>query len=175
MKNNIFKIVVGVIVIVLILLLIFKGNVKEKTFNQVELTDYNVIENKLFPTYYDTILSVAMQEMKLSGYIVNVRQLTSAAKRQFNGDLKAHIRYQHSNFYLFIEDMGRSESIEVICHEVIHMQQYSSEDLIYNDNGITWKGETLSLNSQEYMDRPWEKDAFDRQTQLIMSVKKSLY
>ena len=71
--------------------------------------------------------------------------------------------------------MDRDESIEVLCHEVIHMQQYSSGDLVYDNNFIIWKGNKMELNSKEYMDRPWEKDAFDRQSQLIRSVESVLY
>jgi hypothetical protein len=71
--------------------------------------------------------------------------------------------------------MNRDESIEVLCHEVIHMEQYSSGDLVYDNNFIIWKGDKMELNSKEYMDRPWEKDAFDRQSQLIKSVESVLY
>ena len=175
MKKNILKIVVGIIVILLIVFLILKVNLKEKTFNQVELNNYNTIENGVFPTFYDTILNVAMEQMKLNGHIVFMGQLSPAAKGKFDGDLRAHVRYHDSNFYLFTEDMNRAETIEVLCHEVIHMQQYSSGDLIYDNGNITWKGETLSLTSKEYSDRPWENDAFDRQKQLIKSVENVLY
>ena len=175
MKNNTLKIVLGVILILLILLLIFKIDLKEKTFNQVELNDYNTIENGVFPLFYDTILNVAMEQMKLKGHIVFMRQLSPASKGKFDGDLRAHVRYHDSNFYLFTEEMTRNETIEVLCHEVIHMQQYSSGDLIYDNGDITWKGETLSLTSREYSDRPWENDAFDRQKQLSKLVEKILY
>jgi hypothetical protein len=175
MKNNILKIVLGVILILLILLLIFKIDLKEKTFNQVELTNYNTIQNGLFPTYYDTIVNVAMEQMKLNGYIVNMGQLSDATKGKFDGELKAHIRYIDPNFFLFTETLNRREAIEVLCHEVIHMQQYSSGDLIYSDGNVTWKGETIELNSKEYENRLWEIDAFDRQKQLSKSVEKILY
>jgi hypothetical protein len=104
-----------------------------------------------------------------------VEQISDAAKSQFHGDLKAHIRYYNNGFYLFTGPLSRNQSIEVLCHEVIHMQQYSSGDLIYDNGNITWKGETLELNSKEYENRPWEKDAFSRQTQLIKSVEDVLY
>ena len=175
MKNNILKIVLGVILILIILLLIFKIDLKEKTFNQVELTNYNTIQNGLFPTYYDTIINVAMEQMKLNGYIVNMEQLSDATKGKFDGELKAHIRYIDPNFFLFTETLNRREAIEVLCHEVIHMQQYSSGDLVYSNGNVIWKGETIELNSKEYENRPWENDAFDRQTQLSKSVEKILY
>jgi len=175
MKNNILKIVLGIILLALILLLIYKVDFKEKTFNQVVLSDDNTIQNELFPTYYDTILNVAMEQMKLSGYFVNVIQISDGAKNKFDGDLKAHIRYIHPNFFLFIDNLNRREAIEVLCHEVIHMQQYGSGDLVYSDGNVLWKGETIELNSKEYENRSWENDAFTRQKELIKSVEGVLY
>ena len=174
MKNNIVKIVLGVIVLLILLFLIFKSKKEERAFNKVELSNFSTIDNLVFPTYYDTVLSVAMKEMGVGGYVI-VGQLSDVAKSNFDGDLKAHIRYFNSKFYLFTGKMNRDESIEVLCHEVIHMQQYSSGDLVYDNNFIIWKGDKMELNSKEYMDRPWEKDAFDRQSQLIKSVESVLY
>ncbi len=176
MKNNVLKIVVGIILILLIVFLILKVDLKEKTFNQVELTNNNIIENELFPTYYDTILNVAMEQMKLSDHIVIMGQLSESTKSKFDGDLKAHVRYIDPNFFLFMDKLNRHEAIEVLCHEVIHMQQYSSGDLVYDNNGnVTWKGETIELSSKQYENRSWENDAFNRQKQLIKSVENILY
>ena len=174
MKNNIVKIVLGVIVLLILLFLIFKSKKEERVFNKVELSNFSTIDNVVFPTYYDTVLSVAMKEMGVGGYVI-VGQLSDVAKSNFDGDLKAHIRYFNSKFYLFTGKMNRDESIEVLCHEVIHMQQYGSGDLVYSDGNVLWKGETIELNSKEYENRSWENDAFTRQKELIKSVEGVLY
>jgi len=175
MKNNIFKILIGLLIVGLIIFLIIKLTPTDKPFNTIELKDDNTIVNGVFPTYYDTVLNVAMSQMGLTGYNVIVEQISDATKSQFDGELKAHIRYYNNGFYLFTGTLSRNQSIEVLCHEVIHMQQYSSGDLIYDNGNITWKKETLELNSKEYENRPWENDAFSRQTQLIKSVEDVLY
>lgn len=175
MKNIIVKILFGLLLIGLLVLLILKSTAEKKSFNQIELSGHNTIQNETFPTYYDTVLSVAMDQMGLNGYVVTFAELSNGSKSQFDGELKAHVRYYNSNFYLFTQNMTRDNAIEVLCHEVIHMHQYSSGDLIYDDGNVTWKGETLELNSKEYEMRPWENDAFNRQTELIKSVEKVLY
>jgi hypothetical protein len=175
MKNNIVKIVVGVVIIAILLFLIFKINTGDKPFNQVQLTGNNFIHNEKFPTYYDTILNVAMDEAGLSGYNVVLRELTNGAKSQFDGELKAHIRYENEDFYLFTQSMDRNEAIEVLSHEVIHMLQYSSGNLSYSNGNVTWMGEVLELNSKEYEQRPWETEAFQKQSQLMGMVKESLW
>lgn len=175
MKNNIVKILIGVILLIILLFLIFRTNSGDKPFNQVELKGNNYIHNEKFPTFYDTILNVAMDEVNLTGYNVIIRELSDGAKNQFDGELKAHIRYENNDFYLFTQRMSRNEAIEVLSHEVIHMLQYSSGNLSYSNGNVTWMGEVLELNSKEYEQRPWENEAFQKQSQLISLVEKSLY
>ena len=175
MKKNIVKIVVGVVLLIIILFLIFRTNSGEKPFNQVHLSEDNSIYNEKFPTYYDTILSVAMNEVGLIGHNVILRELSEGAKSQFDGELKAHIRYENNDFYLFTERMDKKESITVLSHEVIHMLQYTSGNLSYSNGNVTWMGEVLELNSKEYEQRPWETEAFQKQSKLIGMVNKSLW
>lgn len=175
MKNNIVKIVVGVLLLIILLFLISRIKSVDKPFNQIRLTENNFIYNEKFPTYYDTILMVAMDEAELSGFNVIVRELSGTAKSQFDGELKAHIRYENDDFYIFTGMMDRNEAIEVLSHEVIHMLQYRSGNLIYSNGMITWMGEVLDLNSKEYEQRPWEVEAFQQQTKLISLVKESLW
>ena len=175
MKNNIVKIVVGVLLLIILYFLIFKTNSEDKPFNQIQLTENNFIYNEKFPTYYDTILMVAMDEAELAGFNVMLRELTDGAKSQFDGDLKAHIRYQNDDFYLFTGKMSKNEAIEVLSHEVIHMLQYRSGNLSYTNGKVTWMGEVLDLNSKEYEQRPWEVEAFQKQSQLMGMVKESLW
>ena len=173
MKNNIWKILGIILLIVLILILILTTKKEDKPFNQIELSYRNTITNTASPSYYDTILSVGMDQMNISGYSVLVNKLSDNAKSQFDGELSAHIRYVNSNFYLFIDDMDRKDAIDVISHEIIHMQQYISGDLIYNKDGnVNWKGEIIDLKSSEYDKRPWESDAFSRQIKLSNSIEK---
>jgi hypothetical protein len=175
MKNNILKIVAGIVLLIIVIFLIFKSNSEEKPFNKIQFTGNNQIFNEKLPTYYDTILNVAMSEVGLKGYYVVISDLSEEAKKQNDGELMAHVRYHENDFYIFIKDLSRTEAIVVISHEVIHMLQYSSGDLSYSDGKITWMGETMPLNSKDYSDRPWENDAFKREKQLAKSVESVLY
>lgn len=175
MNKTLLKILLVLLGILLIVLIILKSESPNKPFNPVTLTNDNSIENSVYPSYYDTILNVAMSQMNLSGNIVIIQPLSDNAKSQFDGELKAHIRYFNGKFYLFTINLDRKDAIEVLSHEVIHMDQYTSGNLIYNNNGVTWMGETMDLNSKEYEQRPWENDAFKRQSQLINSVENILW
>lgn len=175
MKKNII-LIVGVIIFLLLFFVII-GNTQgeDKPFKQIELSYRNAVNNYENPSYYDTILQVGLDNMGIEGVIVNVMKLSDGAKSQFDGELKAHVRYVGENFYLFIDEMEREEAIQVISHEIIHMEQYMSGDLVYNGTNVIWLGQEISLNSKEYEDRPWERDAFKRENELSDNISKILW
>lgn len=175
MKKNII-LIVGVIIFLLLFFVII-GNTQgeDKPFKQIELSYRNAVNNFENPSYYDTILQVGLDNMGIEGVIVNVMKLSDGAKSQFDGELKAHVRYVGENFYLFIDEMEREEAIQVISHEIIHMEQYMSGDLVYNGTNVIWLGQEISLNSKEYEDRPWERDAFKRENELSDNISKILW
>ena len=175
MKNNIIKITAGIIIILVLLLLISRLRSEDEPFKQIDLPTNNLITNNIHPMYYDTVLLVALDQMGISGQSIVINKLTDGAKNQFDGQLKAHIRYHNGVFYLFADEFSRRESVEVLCHEVIHIQQYTTTNLTYEDGFVIWLGEPIELNTREYEQRPWEDDAFLRQTELIGNVERILY
>lgn len=175
MRKNII-LIIGVILSLLLIFFVITGiKAEEKPFNQIELSYKNAINNFENPSYYDTILQVGLDNMGIEGVIVNVMRLSDGAKSQFDGELKAHVRYVGDNFYLFIDEMDREDAITVISHEIIHMQQYISGDLVFNGTNVIWLGEEISLNAKDYEDRPWERDAYKRESDLAKNVTQILW
>lgn len=159
--------------LIIILLYILTNKSENRPFNVVEIKTHNQIINEVHKTYYDTILNVAMNEKNISGQTIIINKLSEESKSQFNGELKAHIRYHNSKFYLFIDNLSRKEAIKVLSHEVIHIDQYLTGKLKYENNTTIWNGEVVSVG--DYGDRPYEIDAFNRQTPLIHSVENVLW
>jgi hypothetical protein len=177
MKKTIILISVSVILIISTIFFVLKVSAEDRYFNKVNLTttNGNLINNNVFPTYYDTILSVGLEEEGIIGSFVVVSQLSDAAKEQFNGELKAHVRFFDGVYYLYTDHMDREEAIRVISHEIIHIHQYNSGQLIYENGEVTWENKTYDLNSVDYDYRPWEKDAFNRENELNNKILKILY
>ena len=146
-------------------------------YNQVELSTNNFVLSGISNTGYDTVASVALDVAGISGVQVNIQELSQSAKSQFEGELKAHVRYFNGQFYIFISDVDHKEAIDVISHEVVHIQQYLSGDFVYDDsNGNTyWKGELYDINNTSYDSRPWENDAFSKQSSISDKVYDKLY
>lgn len=78
------------------------------------------------------------------------------------------------NTYQLIIRTTPSESIEkIIAHEMVHLNQYASGDLDLNINTktFTWKGKKYN-SSIDYFSRPWEKEAFKKQSELLSKYRK---
>jgi hypothetical protein len=177
MKKRLY--VVGTILIVLVFLFLFKfaNGTEDVPFNTIELSNNNGILNALDNRYYDTIMSVGLDQAGISGVQVQIQELSDKSKDTFDGELKAHIRYFDGMYYLFIDNFKRKEAIEVIAHEIIHIIQYQSGQLSYDmSTGILdWEGQPFDSNQLEYDKRPWESDAFDKQNQLESKILEVLY
>lgn len=153
-----------------------KVNSTEKPFNQIELSNNNQIENNTAVSFLDTIASVGLDELGLTGIKLLIYPLTDEAKGNFNGELNAHIRYYEGIYYLFIEDMSREKSITVISHELIHITQYHTGTLDYLGAGnVLWQDELYLVEQLEYENRPWETDAYARENELSTKVSGILY
>jgi hypothetical protein len=164
-----------VVVLISLFFIVIKVTGEEKYFNKVDLSYNNVISNTINPSFYDTILSVGLDEMGIMGQTIVVSQLSDASKLQFNGELKAHIRYYNGVFYLFIDEYSRLQSIQIISHEIIHIDQYLSEQLVYENNMVIWETQPYDIDQLEYDNRPWERDAFDRENMLSSKINNILY
>lgn len=178
MKKKILIIIGAILLISLVVVFSINLSAQESGyFNQVKLSESNgnFITNTEFPKYYDTILSVGLEGAGIIGAYVVVGQLTDVAKEQFNGELKAHVRFYNGVYYLFTNKMDRLEAITVISHEIIHIHQYNSGQLFYENGEITWNNEKYDLSELEYDNRPWEEDAFDREGDLSDKITQILY
>lgn len=77
------------------------------------------------------------------------------------------------NLY-FRPNLSASFFVEIICHEAVHLSQQEKGRLSLNlTNGeCRWDGKVY-LADYPYMARPWEKEAFKEQGQLIKSYRKA--
>jgi hypothetical protein len=62
----------------------------------------------------------------------------------------------------------------VLSHEIVHVHQYYSGRLIFDDNKITWMGDEYKLDGLPYDSRPWENEAFFLESELKSRIIKKL-
>lgn len=175
MKHILLQIILGAVLISAIILITLNVSATEITFKEVQLSSNNSVTNTVSIPYLDTIMSVALDEMGIAGVTVVISDLSDAAKNQFNGELKAHIRFFNGVYYLYIDNLGRNESLEVISHETIHINQYNTGKLYYTENGeLFWNGELYDLDNVDYDKRPWEREAFSNGGDLYSKIYNKL-
>lgn len=67
-----------------------------------------------------------------------------------------------------MKNHGLREFVTAICHEMVHVKQYVKGELKYAGDKELWKGRDCA--DMEYMDQPWEKEAYKLQDKLAMEV-----
>lgn len=77
----------------------------------------------------------------------------------------------HKTFELEIrKGMNLYDLISTICHEMVHVKQYYRKEM---DNNRRWKSRKVSEDTN-YVDEPWEKEAFRLEERLAIECFKNL-
>ena len=154
----------NIVIIVLVILLAVLATVlityREKTFNIIELGKENAVLNRTDKLYLDTIVSVGLNELGIAGITVLIDPLE---KELTTGEfeIQAHIIGTQNQFIIFTNEFSREKALEVMSHELIHLQQYNTGRLVKTDGGVIWEGYYIeSIGEIPYMSRPWELEAF---------------
>jgi hypothetical protein len=181
MKNTIIKYTWIIFLILLLIFGIYKLSTrKERTFKIVQIDKHNFIQNKTDKPYLDSIVHVGMNELGINGTYIIIRSLTKETKKQFSTDieLKAYIKGLGKQYVIWVDDMGRDETIRVLSHELIHLRQYYNRKLVVSDGLIKWNDQIIPVNELSTIDynaRPWEIEAFQEQKYLDIDIRKVLY
>ena len=179
MKKKIIISLIIIIIIGLITLLIIKSssNQPEKYFSPVKFNNINYVNNNTGKNYYDTIIKVGLDKLNLRDISILITPLSPSIKSSLgdNYELKAHLRENGDEYVLFIDDVNREESITIISHELIHLKQYLTKELVYSNGIVYWYKKEFTLNDIGYGDRPWETDAFKKEPELSNKIKSAIY
>jgi len=167
-----WKWIIGILILIVIVWLIIIGN-KPRYFNQVELSNDNYIKNKTEMKYLDTILSVGLNELQIKGVTIYVRGI-SIKKNLGDLELKGHIIGIGNQYLLEIDKVSKSEVISILSHELIHLHQMNSGDLMVTEKYVIWKHDTLS-DIKSYENREWEIEAFGLGEKLEKKINDVLY
>ncbi len=77
-------------------------------------------------------------------------------------------------YVLRVKDVAKGEMQRILAHEAVHISQQERGDLVVNPDTLEcrWKGEKYT-NDYPYMDRPWEKEAFKKQAEILKAYRAS--
>ena len=83
------------------------------------------------------------------------------------------IGYPNLNKYSLIlrSNIGAASILSVVCHEMVHLDQYNRGDLELKGKTFKWKGKEYA-GEVPYFQRPWEIEATKKQKEIENKVKK---
>ena len=173
------NIVIGILVVLLIgLIIYFISNKKQQiSFKSVTLSHNNIITNRTSKSYLDTLVSTGLDVLGLKGEFVMIKTLDPLMKGSLGTDseLRACIIGQNNQYIIYVDDLSIQESLTVLSHELIHLEQYSSGRLIrMEDHFIMFNGEVFNVDNVSYKERPWEIEAFKKEKDLRTKIEKIL-
>lgn len=148
----------AIVVITSIIIFIILLN-KPKYFIEEPLTyNGNKIVNTLNKPEYDTIFNYVLIESGVTNASIYVVKLETESET-----LKGQAGIYKDKIVLFLkDDLYGSDIHEIIAHEVAHVKQLHTKDLVNIDgDNVIYKGKHYKLSEIEYLDRPWEIDAFN--------------
>lgn len=176
-KNKIIWVILGVILLGLI---IYLSTRKVKEFNDLDFPITNVVTNKTSQEFLAPIIKTGLYELKIDLVYVIIQPISSLQKSNGLGDenfeLKATLVGNRTQYIIYVGNMDRTEAINVISHELIHLSQYYSGKLIKTKelNSVEWNGEIYDVTKIPYMERPWEIEAFNKEKELASEIRNLL-
>jgi hypothetical protein len=114
----------------------------------------------------------------LKGEYVMIKDMNPSLKGSLGSEteLRAFIIGERNQYIIYVDDLNREESLTILSHELIHLQQYSSGRLIrMEDHFMMFDGEAYNVNEIPYKERPWEIEAFKNETDLKIKVGGLLF
>ena len=150
------------------------------SYKQVVILEQNDLINTTEYTYLDTALNVGMNELGMKGVRVLIQPMQDRIRDKFEEsegiELKAYVAERMDGYTLCVNgDLGRVQAIDVIAHEIIHLEQYHRQDLVVGDGPVVrWMGQRYEVLGIPYAERPWERDDFSRQKDLASKIRAQI-
>jgi hypothetical protein len=164
------------ILLVLSVLAVLQG-MEDKPFKKVTLSENNLVTNYTRYPYLDTIAYVGLDELGLCDITLEIKKLSKEAQQNMpeGYDFRGLIYGSGNQYTMWVNDAGRKEHTTIVAHELIHLRQYYSKQLIYDGFYVYWNRAKYDLKEIDYGSRPWEAEAFEQEVILERAINSKLY
>jgi len=167
-------IILGIIIITFFITKLIVSNPKQY-FDKIELSKTNFVRNETSMNYIDTIVKVGLNKLNISGTVIFIKPLVKTHIDEY--DLRAYIvSDERSHYIIYLNNTDRNSELVSLSHELIHLKQYYTHELVVTKNYVIWKNKKININEiPSYLQRPWEQDAFKNSNSLYLKIKNTLY
>lgn len=139
----------------------------------IKVNDYTKLKPEGF---VEKVLGFAFGLLGVDGPEVTVAVDEPFLKRMSTGDIEYEgilVPTPRPHAYVLrVKDVTKGEMLRILAHEAVHMLQQERGDLVVNPDTLEcrWKGKKYT-NDYPYMSRPWEKEAFKKQAEILKAYK----
>ena len=161
---------------VLVIMAILQA-IPDKPFKKAQYSENNYVVNYTGYPYMDTIVYVGLDSLGMCDVLVEVKNLSQQAKDNFpsNIELRGLLYGSGRQYTMWVDDSDRKGHIRIVAHELIHLRQYYSKQIVYDGFYVYWNRAKYDLKEIEYFSRPWEADAFQHEVKLDRQIRSVLY
>jgi hypothetical protein len=129
--------------------------------------DSNHVSNYSIGLNLEKYIQVGLKYLKLNSLNILIKDLPNDLKTSFENGIELEgLTIKHDEGYIIyvLRGLSKKELIKMISHEIVHIKQYETNELMVCSNTIIWKGSDMNnLSKISYESRPWELDAFKNQ------------
>ena len=172
-KNKIIWIIVAIVILGLVIFLITR---KERPFNQLDIPITNSVKNQTELEYVVPIINAGLYQLKIDSTYIMVKPMSLIMKTNGLGDkdydLMGSLLGNRNQFMMYLDNINRYDGMDIIAHELIHLDQYHSGRLVKREgfNSVLWEGKIYDVTTIPYKERPWEIEAFNRDKDLRKKI-----
>lgn len=176
------KVLLGLITVIF-LFLIIRGIIKGPTpYSYVEFSLKNEILNYSTVEYVDTLSHIGLEYLNVDSVDITIlKAQPHVVKNILPGERVDGFVIQNKDdnnvYQIFLNtDMNRNRMIEVISHELIHIEQHHSGRLdVMSTELAVFEGDTIRIKEVEYRQRPWEVEAYREQRKVERYIRDKVF
>lgn len=183
MKRNKWIWIVVAALLLFIWFVIFM-NIRQKRMDARPFVVYEypetikITNGTTFPKADTIILALAHQVFKMDTVEILLYYIPdhlNSGEMEFYGIVQ-QTPFDKKKFLILVNrKLDLSDLFTTLSHEFIHIHQYDRGDLEINGKYAIWQGDTIDMTEVKYEFRPFEKEAFGKQTAIKKEVKELLY
>jgi hypothetical protein len=150
--------------------------IKEKSYkykNSTIIINNNVINDISNKPYIDSVINIGLNNLNISGINVIVKEFNNNSNNtNYLGYVK---KYNDNDYIIWIDKMTKDKIILILSHELIHIKQYHTKQLMIKNSNVFWNNQIVYINDyDDYYQRPWENEAHYNEKKLYYFIKSKL-
>lgn len=149
-------------------------------YKEIDFDVNNNVTNYSSIKYADTLSHIGLDYLKVRNSNIYILDAKPHVIRNILPNERVSgfvIENQKNTYQIYLDpDLSRSRMLDVLAHELIHIEQRHSNRLeILDIEYAVFEGDTLSMNEVSYRDRPWEIEAYKDQREVKRHIKSIVF